>query len=210
MIEGLIAKKIGMTQIFAEDGSVRPVTVLEAGPCTVTQVKIEAKEGYNAVQLGFKEAKRLNNPEKGHLKDRGQFEHLREFVVSDVTGIEPGKKVDVSLFVAGDLVDVIGVSKGKGFQGGVRRHHFKGGPKTHGQSDRHRAPGAVGSTTSPGRVWKGLRMAGHMGNDRVTVKNLKVIKADVERNLLLVRGAVPGVKNGLVLIRKSRKGKKGS
>src|SRR4030042_1520690 len=207
MIEGLICRKVGMTQLFQDDGEV-VVTAIEAGPCFVIQVKTEAKDGYNAVQLGFGEAKLLNSPEKGHLKEIGQFKHLREFSVDDVNSVQAGQKIDVDMFKPGDLLDVTGISKGKGFAGVVKRHHFAGGPKTHGQSDRHRAPGSIGATTSPGRVWKGLRMAGHMGGERVTVRGLKVIKADPERNLLLVKGAIPGNKNGLLMIRKSVKGKK--
>jgi large subunit ribosomal protein L3 len=169
----------------------------------VTQVKTTAKERYTAAQLGFGEAKRLSSPQRGHLKGLGQFKYLREFRVVDSEGIKVGDKVDVSLFKPGDLVDITGVSKGKGFAGVVKRHHFAGGPKTHGQSDRHRAPGAIGATTSPGRVLKGMRMAGHMGNSRVTARHLEVYEADPARNLLLVRGAVPGAKNGLLVIKKS-------
>src|SRR4030043_1852494 len=165
MIQGLIGRKIGMTQLFQDDGEV-VVTAIEAGPCFVTQVKNEAKDGYNAVQLGFSEAKRLNSPQKGHLKGTGQFKFLREFNVEDTKSVEVGQKVDVDMFKPGDLLDVTGISKGKGFAGVVKRHHFAGGPKTHGQSDRHRAPGSIGATTSPGRVFKGLRMAGHMGDRR--------------------------------------------
>lgn len=207
MIQGIIGKKIGMTQIFGDDGKAEAVTAIQAGPCTVAQLKSAAKEGYDAVQLGFGEAKRLKSPERGHLKGAGQLRYLREFRVEDIGELAVGQKVDVSLFQAGDLVDITGVSKGKGFAGVIKRHHFAGGPKTHGQSDRHRAPGSIGATTSPGRVFKGLRMAGHMGNVRVTVRNLKVIQADPARNLLLVRGAVPGAKNGLLLIKKSQRGK---
>jgi len=203
MVEGIIGRKIGMTQVFGEDGRVEQVTAIEAGPCFITQIKRVAKEGYDAVQLGFGEAKRLNQPQKGHLKQVGMLKHLREFKVSDIESIEIGHKVDVSIFQAGDVVDVSGISKGKGFAGVVKRHHFGGGPKTHGQSDRHRAPGSIGATTTPGRVLKGMRMAGHMGNERVTVRRLKVVAADPERNLLLVQGAVPGARNGLVTIRKS-------
>jgi len=194
-----------MTQVFGEDGRIEPVTAIEAGPCFVTQIKRREKEGYDAVQLGFGPAKRLNSPEKGHLKKVGLLKHLREFEASDIDSIEVGQKVDVSMFKPGDLVDVTGISKGRGFTGVVKRHHFGGGPKTHGQSDRHRAPGSIGSTTTPGRVFKGLRMAGHKGNERVTVRHLKVVQADADRNLLLVRGAVPGARNGLVIIRKSTK-----
>ncbi len=204
MFSGLIGRKIGMTQVFTEDGAVEAVTAIEAGPCTVTQIKSVGKEGYNAVQLGFCEAKRLNSPERGHLGKLGLFKHLREFSVEDTSDIELGHRVDVSLFQPGDLVDVVGTSKGRGFAGTVKRHHFAGGPKTHGQSDRHRAPGSVGAGTDPGRVLKGQRMAGHMGNRRVTVKRIEVVKADPDRNLLLVKGAVPGARNGLLEIRKSR------
>jgi large subunit ribosomal protein L3 len=192
-----------MTQVFGQDGRVDSVTAIEAGPCFVIQIKRVQKEGYDAVQLGFGEAKRLNQPLKGHLKKLGMLKHLREFKTSDIESIEIGHKVDVSIFKAGDVVDVSGISKGKGFAGVVKRYHFGGGPKTHGQSDRHRAPGSIGAGTTPGRVLKGQRMAGHMGNERVTVRKLKVIEADPERNLLLVRGAVPGARNGLVTIRKS-------
>jgi len=203
MIQGIIGRKLGMTQVFGGDGRAEVVTAIEAGPCAVIQVKTRDKEGYNAVQLGFGEAKRLNSPQKGHLKEMGQFRYLREFRVDDNEAIEVGHKIDVSLFEAGDIVDITGVSKGKGFAGVVKRHHFAGGPKTHGQSDRHRHPGSIGATTSPGRVLKGTRMAGHMGNEQVTVRHLEVFEADPARNLLLVKGAVPGAKNGLLLIKKS-------
>jgi large subunit ribosomal protein L3 len=159
------------------------------------------------VQLGFGEAKRLNSPQKGHLKEIGQFKHLREFSVEDVNSVQVGQKVDVDMFKPGDLLDVTGISKGKGFAGVVKRHHFAGGPKTHGQSDRHRAPGSIGATTSPGRVLKGTRMAGHMGDRRVTERNLKVLDVDSARHLLLVKGAVPGSKKGLLLIKKAGEGK---
>ncbi|MBM4446411.1 MAG: 50S ribosomal protein L3 [Chloroflexi bacterium] len=202
MIQGTIGRKIGMTQLFQDDGEV-VVTAIEVGPCFVTQVKTEANDGYNAVQLGFGEAKRLNSPQKGHLKEIGQFKHLREFSVEDVNSVQVGQKVDVDMFKPGDLLDVTGISKGKGFAGVVKRHHFAGGPKTHGQSDRHRAPGSIGATTSPGRVLKGTRMAGHMGDRRVTERNLKVLDVDLARHLLLVRGAVPGSKKGLLLIKKA-------
>ena len=206
MIQGMIGRKIGMIQLFRDDGEV-VVTAIEVGPCFVTQVKSEAKDGYNAVQLGFGEAKRLNSPQKGHLKEIGQFKHLREFSVEDVNSVQVGQKVDVDMFKPGDLLDVTGISKGKGFAGVVKRHHFAGGPKTHGQSDRHRAPGSIGATTSPGRVLKGTRMAGHMGDRRVTERNLKVLDVDSARHLLLVKGAVPGSKKGLLLIKKAGEGK---
>ncbi len=203
MIEGIIGKKLGMTQIFRDNGKAEAVTAIEAGPCSVIQVKTRDKEGYNAVQLGFGEAKRLNSPQRGHLKGLGQFKYLREFRVADSEAIKAGERIDVSLFKAGDLVDITGVSKGKGFAGVVKRHHFAGGPKTHGQSDRHRHPGSIGAGTSPGRVFKGMRMAGHMGDGRTTVSHLEVFEADPARNLLLVKGAVPGGRNGLLLIEKS-------
>ncbi len=202
MTQGMIGRKIGMTQLFREDSEV-VVTAIEAGPCFVTQVKTEAKDGYSAVQLGFGETKRLNSPQKGHLKDVGQLRYLREFDVEDAKSVQVGQRIDVDMFKTGDLIDVIGVSKGKGFAGVVKRHHFAGGPKTHGQSDRHRAPGSIGATTSPGRVLKGTRMAGRMGNRRVTARNLKVIDVDLARHLLLVKGAVPGAKKGLLLIKKA-------
>ena len=206
MIKGMIGRKIGMTQLFHDDGEV-VVTAIEVGPCFVIQVKNEAKDGYNAVQLGFGEAKVLNSPKKGHVKEIGQFKHLREFQVDDVNSVQVGQKFDADMFKPGDLLNVIGISKGKGFAGVVKRYHFAGGPKTHGQSDRHRARGSVGATTSPGRVFKGTRMAGHMGDRRVTQRNLKVLNVDLARHLLLVRGAVPGAKKGLLLIKKAGEGK---
>ena len=202
MIQGMIGRKIGMTQLFQDSREV-VVTAIEAGPCFVTQVKTAAKDGYNAVQLGFGETRRLNSPQKGHLESVGQLRYLREFRVEEVESVHVGQKIAVDMFNSGDLIHVTGISKGKGFAGGVKRHHFAGGPKTHGQSDRHRAPGSIGAGTSPGRVWKGTRMAGHMGSRRATVRNLKVIDVDSSRNLLLVEGAVPGFNTGLLLIRKS-------
>ncbi len=204
MIQGIIGRKLGMTQIFRDNGEVGAVTAIEAGPCVVIQVRTAAKEGYNAVQLGFGEAKQLKSPQRGHLKELGQFRYLREFRVDDAEAVKVGDRVDVSLFKEGDKVDVTGLSKSKGFAGVVKRYHFAGGPKTHGQSDRHRHPGSIGATTSPGRVFKGMRMAGRMGGERITMRHLEVFQADPDRNLLLVKGAVPGNKNGLLLIRKSR------
>jgi len=204
---GIIGKKLGMSQVFLDDGTAEAVTAIEAGPCTVVQLKTSAKEGYDAAQLGFGEAKQQKSSRRDSQMTQKQFKHLREFRLDDTEGIEAGQQVDVSLFQPGDLINVTGVSKGKGFAGVVKRHHFSGGPKTHGQSDRHRAPGSVGAGSTPGRVWKGLRMAGHMGNRQVTAINLEVFQADPARNLLLVRGAVPGGKNGLLLIRKSARGK---
>lgn len=206
MVTGILGKKVGTTQVFVEGGKVVPVTAIEAGPCVVTQIKSSEKEGYNAVQIGFGETKRLNKPEKGHLEKVGAYKHLREFRMSELAGVEIGQKVTVEMFQAGEKVDVVGTSKGRGFAGGVKRHGFQGGPKTHGQKDRHRAPGSIGGGTSPGKVWKGLRMAGHMGDERVTVRNLKVVQTNPDRNLILVEGAVPGARNGLVMIRKTKGG----
>ncbi len=205
MIAGIIGRKLGMTQIFRGSGEAEAVTAIEAGPCSVVQIKTVAKEGYNAVQLGFGEVKRLKFPQRGHLRGLGNFKHLREFGVDDIGDLQV--KLDVSVFKEGDLVDVTGISKGKGFSGVVKRHGFAGGPKTHGQSDRHRHPGSIGATTSPGRVIKGKSMAGHMGNRRVTVRKLEVLKTDTESNLMLIKGAVPGAKNGLLLIARSARGR---
>ena len=267
MLSGLLGRKVGMTQVFGPNGTVIPVTVIEAGPCVVTQIKTTAHDGYDAVQIGFEQArlKHITRPQLGHLghslpllkaqrkrlqtyqqeqrgkktaeegtesettsgekKDKqiekllkvsqnrqrrpgpelGPFKVLREVSLQDgnsLDGIELGAKVDASLFTAGESVDIVGTSKGKGFQGGVKRHGFSGGPKTHGQSDRTRAPGSIGSGTTPGRVLKGTRMAGHMGNARVTAKKLQVIQADPERNLLLVKGSVPGANGSLLVIKK--------
>jgi large subunit ribosomal protein L3 len=208
MLKGLIGKKIGMTQIFDENGAAVPVTIIEAGPCFVTQVRTPSNEGYSSVQLGFDEVKpkRLSGGELGHLKKSNTppLRFLREFVVKD-PGVTVGDQVKVDLFAAGDSVDVVGTSKGKGFAGAVKRYHFRGGPATHGQSDRERAPGSRGSGTTPGRVYKGAKGAGHMGNDRVTAQNLKVVLVDVERNLIGVRGAIPGSRNGLVMVKEARK-----
>lgn len=198
---GILGKKIGMTQLYTEDREI-VVTAVEAGPCCVVQVKTVDKDNYNALQLGFGEKKRVNKPEKGHLKNNGQFKYLRELRLDDVKGFHPGQKIDVSIFKAGDIVKIEGTSKGKGFAGGVKRYHFHGGPKTHGQSDRHRAPGSVGSTTTPGRVFKGLHMAGHLGAAKVTVRNLEVVEVDTARNTLLLKGAVPGARGGLLIIEK--------
>ena len=202
MVDCLIGTKLGMTQVFKPNGKPVAVTAIEAGPCMVTQVKTSAKEGYNAIQLGFGTARRLNAAEKGHLKDLGMLKHLREFRVADSPDAKIGDKVDVNILKAGDRVTVTGISKGKGFAGVVKRHHFRGGPKTHGQSDRQRAPGAIGSTTSPGRVYKGLRMAGHLGNARVTSRNLDVIQVDASRNLILLHGSAPGAPGEVITIRK--------
>jgi large subunit ribosomal protein L3 len=265
MLNALLGRKVGMTQVFGPNGTVVPVTIIEAGPVFVTQVKTAARDGYEAVQIGFENrtTKNVTRPELGHLghslpllkaqrkalqthqqenaaegeqkasadgdeekKDTkqiqkllkvqanrqrrpgpelGPFRVLREVGLQegiDTEGVSLGSQFDVSLFSDGESVDIIGTSKGKGFQGGVKRHGFRGGPKTHGQSDRHRAPGSIGSGTTPGRVLKGTRMAGHMGNARVTAKKLQVIQADPERNLLVVKGSVPGANGGLLMIKK--------
>jgi len=272
MLNGLLGRKVGMTQVFGPDGTAIPVTVIEAGPCIITQIKTTARDGYEAVQIGFEQAKlkSTTRPELGHLghslpllkaqrkrlqayqqeqrskksksetaeeesqkgtaasgdkKDKqiqkllrvqqnrqrrpgpelGPFKILREVGLQEgatLENLELGSQFDASLFAVGESVDIVGTSKGKGFQGGVKRHGFRGGPKTHGQSDRTRAPGSIGSGTTPGRVLKGTRMAGHMGNERVTVKKLQVIQADPERNLLVVKGSVPGANGGLLMIKK--------
>ena len=204
-IQGLLGRKLGMTQVFDETGVMHAVTIVEAGPVVVTQVKTEVKEGYRAVQVGFGESKKLTKPQRGHLKKLGDFRLLREFAVEGDGDYNLGDKIGLELFEVGDMVDVTGVSRGRGFAGGVRRWHFSGGPKTHGQSDRHRAPGSIGSGTTPGRVYKGLKMATHMGNARVTAKNLRVIAKDEGKGLLLIAGTVPGASNAVVRVRRAKK-----
>jgi large subunit ribosomal protein L3 len=208
MLKGLIGKKIGMTQIFDENGSAHAVTIIEAGPCYVTQVRNPESDGYSAVQLGFGEVnpKRLTGGQLGHLKSHElpPLRFLREFRIK-TPDINIGDSVKVDVFSAGEHVDVIGTSKGKGFAGAIKRYHFKGGKATHGQSDRARAPGSNGSGTTPGRVYRGSRRPGHMGDDRVTAQNLKIILVDAERNLIAVNGAVPGPRGGLVMIKEARK-----
>lgn len=232
MVKGIIGKKIGMTQVFEDDGSVVPVTVIQAGPCWVTQIKSEDTDGYTAIQMGFEEVaadvenanarerkieRRLTKPERGHLglletdeshPVRKSFEtpvpalrYLREFEIQTTDEIETGQKITVEIFREGDHVDVVGTSKGKGFAGTIKRHGFRRQPKTHGQSDRERAPGSIGATSTPGRVMKGMRMAGRMGGNRVTSQNLEVVVVDPENNLLAVKGSVPGAKGGLVTVR---------
>jgi large subunit ribosomal protein L3 len=208
MFPGIIGKKIGMTQLFQESGETVAVTAIQAGPSVVTQVKSRDRDGYDAIQVGFIENKvkqsQLSSPEKGHLRGLENVRYLREFRTDDISSVKRGDKVDVGFLKHGDLINVIGLSKGRGFAGVVKRHHFAGGPKTHGQTDRHRGPGSIGATTFPGRVLKGKRMAGHMGNKRVTARNLEVMQVDPERNLLLVKGAVPGADGGLLVIEKVR------
>ena len=207
MVTGLIGKKVGMTQLFKEDGVVQPTTVLKAGPCVVAQVKTVEKDGYEAVQLGLVEPGRTqaNKPTEGHFKKAGvPAARVRREVKVKPGGdpVKPGDEVNVTIFADGERVDVIGTSRGKGFQGVVKRHHFAGGVASHG-SMFHRRPGSIGASSYPSRVIKGMRMPGHMGADRVTVQNLRVIRVDVENNLLLVEGAVPGGPNSVVVIRKA-------
>jgi large subunit ribosomal protein L3 len=206
MIQAMVGKKLGMTQVFDESGVVYPATVIECGPNVVTQIKTDEKDGYEAVQLGFGLDKRLNRPEQGHRKASGfQSRDLREVKADSYDDLEVGQVFKADVFKPGQLVDVTGISKGRGFQGGVKRHGFAGGPKTHGQSDRLRAPGSIGSSATPGRVFKGTRMAGRMGTDRVTVLSLEVLRVDPERNLLVVKGSVPGHNDSLVVVRNAVK-----
>lgn len=196
-----------MTRIFEDDGSVVPVSVIEATPNTVTRLRDAEKDGYVAVQLGAGVARRATKPVAGQFKHLDKAlqrpKHVREIRLDATDGYEAGQQVAVDLFTAGELVDVTGVSKGHGFTGVIARHNFKRGPKTHG-SDHHRAPGSIGAGTYPGRVWLGTKMAGHMGNEQVTVKKLRVVRVDPERNLILVKGAVPGARNGVLLVRKAK------
>ena len=209
MIVGILGRKLGMTQVFEEGGIATGVTVIEAGPCVVTQVKTEETDGYYGVQLGWGETedRKLTQPERGHLRKKKLplVRHLGEVPVAEGDAPKLGDRIDVSMFASGDIIDVIGVSKGKGFAGVMKRHNFKGGPRTHGQSDRARAPGSIGPGSTPGRVFKGTKMAGRMGNDRVSVQNLRVVSVDTERNLLMVKGAVPGPTKGSLIIRKAVK-----
>jgi large subunit ribosomal protein L3 len=210
-MKGILGKKVGMTQVFNKRGEAIPVTVIEAGPCFVAQIKTVEQDGYTAVQLGFEETKpkHLTQPQLKHLQKSNlpALRHLREVRVADdeLASFEEGQKLTVDIFEEGELVDVTGTSKGRGFAGVVKRYGFRGGPKTHGQSDRLRAPGSIGACTTPGRVFKGKRMPGRMGGERVTTQSLQVVLVDPERNLLALKGAVPGSKNGLLLIREARK-----
>ena len=210
-MKGILGKKVGMTQVFDESGEAIPVTVIEAGPCFVTQKKTVEQDGYAAIQLGFKEvkAKRLTQPQRGHLRKNNlpPLRYLREIRMSEggLEDYEEGQKISIGIFEVGEMVDVIGISKGRGFAGVVKRHGFRGGPKTRGQSDRQRAPGSIGQGTTPGRVYKGKRMPGRMGNQRVSAQSLQVVLVDPQRNLLAVKGSVPGARNGLLLIKEARK-----
>ena len=202
MLQGFLGTKIGMTQIFREDGKVVPVTVIQAGPCVVTQVKTMETDGYEAVQLGFGDVKRRNKPQAGHLKNSKLSRYLREVTTDDTNEFTVGQSIGVDIFESGEKVDVIGTSKGRGFAGVMKRWNFGGGPRTHGQSDRSRAPGSIGGGTTPGKVYKGMKMGGHMGNRRITVKGLEIIEIDTERNLLMVKGGIPGAPNSLIQIRR--------
>ncbi len=210
-MKGIIGKKVGMTQYIKEDGEVVPVTVIEAGPCYVTQIRTPERDGYSAVQLGFEELNprsngdsRLNKPRQGHLQRNGMtlpdLRVLREFRMNGNVELSEGDVVMCDVFDEGDRVDVIGTSKGRGFAGTVKRHNFNRAPKTHGQSDRERAPGSIGQSANPSRVLKGTRMGGRMGNDRVTIKNLEIVLVDAEKSLLAVRGSVPGARGGVVIV----------
>jgi large subunit ribosomal protein L3 len=211
MIQGILGKKLGMTQVFSMDGRRIPVTVVEAGPCVVLQKKTSAVDGYNAIQVGFgpRKAHRTNQPEMGHFKKagKGAFNHLREFRVENVDEFNVGDEISCDVFAAGDIIDVVGTSKGKGFQGVIKRWNFSGGRASHG-SKFHRGPGSIGCSAWPARVFKGKKMAGQMGNAQVTTQNLVVVDVRPEENLILVKGAIPGPKNGLVTIRKGVKAKK--
>ena len=205
MLSGLIGRKIGMTHLFGAESQVVPITVLEVGPCVVTQVRTAARDKYDAVQIGFGRAKALNQPARGHLKASGaQVKHLREFQADEGSEFHVGQTLSVTQFQEGDLVDVTSTTKGRGFQGVMKRHGFAGGKRSHGQKDRDRAPGSIGAGTYPGRVVKGKRMPGHMGNRRVTARKLRVEKVDGERNLLMVRGAVPGARSTLITVSYTR------
>ncbi len=210
-MKGMIGKKVGMTQVFDQQGTVIPVTVIQAGPCYVTQVRNTERDGYVSVQLGYGETKprKLTKGQLGHLQkaDLPALRHLREFRLSDDASIavEEGQEIKVDVFEQGELVDVIGTSKGRGHAGTIKRHGFSRGPKTHGQSDRMRSPGSIGMCATPARVLKGKKMAGRMGNDRVTVQNLPLVVVDAENDLIAVKGSVPGAKGSIVMIKPARK-----
>jgi large subunit ribosomal protein L3 len=207
--KGILGRKLGMTQVFDEANRIVPVTVIEAGPCRVVQLKTPERDGYSAVQLSFGDTKasRLTKPELGHLKaaDAGPAQYLAELRVTDLSGFELGQVLKADVFAAGERVDVTGISKGHGFAGVMKRHNFQGQGAAHGNHKKHRAPGAIGACATPARVFKGMRMAGQYGNTRVTTLNLEVVEGDAERNLLLVKGAVPGPAGGLVFVRNAVK-----
>ena len=200
---GLIGRKVGMTQVFQDDGTMVAVSVLAIEPNTVTKLRTSERDGYTAVQIGTEVSKKLNKPETGQLKDLPKVATIREFRVDSVADVTVGQTFSLSdLFADGDLVDVTGISKGKGFAGHITRHNFHRGPQTHG-SDHHRAPGSIGPGTTPGRVYRGLKMSGHMGSERVTIKKVRVVRTDPDRNLLLVKGSLPGARGGLITVKKA-------
>ncbi len=203
MAIGIIGKKIGMTSIFVEDGTSVPVSVVEIQPNTVTALRTVERDGYSAVQLGAGTARKLTKPRQGQLKGLPPVKHNREFRLDDISEYEVGQTLDVSLFADGEIVDVSGVSKGKGFSGTIKRHHFRRGPETHG-SDSHRQPGSVGAGTYPGKVFKGTGMAGRMGSDTVTLKKMTIVRTDAKRNLPFIKGALPGARNGMIIVRKAK------
>ena len=203
MTIGLIGRKVGMTQVFQEDGTMVAVSVLSIEPNVVTRLRTPDRDGYTAVQIGTEVSKKLNKPDTGQLKDLPKVATIREFRMESVDDLTVGQTIALAdMFTAGDLVDVTGISKGKGFAGHIKRHNFHRGPTTHG-SDHHRAPGSIGPGTTPGRVYRGLKMAGHMGDERVTIKKVRVVRADLDRNLLLVKGSLPGARGGLILVKKA-------
>ena len=205
-LNALLGKKIGTTRHFHEDGRADCVTAIELGPCAITQIKGQESEGYNSVQIGYGSAKNLNKAQNGHLKKSEKtFKFLKEIRDIETSELEVGQQFDLSIFEVGSKLDITGITKGRGFAGGVKRHGFKGGPKTHGQSDRHRAPGSIGAGSTPGRVLKGMKMAGHMGSIKVTIKNLEILSLDQENNVLMVKGAVPGSTGTLLYAKKSKK-----
>jgi large subunit ribosomal protein L3 len=208
MIQGLLGTKLRMSRMVSGSGAVVGATLVSAGPCYVTQIKTTDRDGYDAVQIGYEESKKLNKPEIGHLKGVPKVKHLREVKADDGAELSVGQTFDVSLFAVGDIVDVTATSKGRGFAGVMKRHGFHGGPKTHGQSDRWRAAGSSGAGTTPGRVLKGTRMAGRMGGERVTVKNIEIVAIDTERNLLALKGGLPGPAGSLVQISKTKRGRR--
>lgn len=212
--KGILGEKLGMTQVFDEQSRVIPVTVIKAGPCRVTQVKTSDKDGYSAIQIAFDDVaeRNLTKPELGHLKKAGvtPMRRLEEIRLSDVTGYEVGQEIKADIFQKGERADVVGISKGKGFAGVMKRHGFKGLSASHGTERKHRSPGAIGACATPSRVFRGMRMPGHMGHERVTLLNLEVVDADPERNLLLIRGAVPGANGSIVMVRSSVRGGRAS
>ena len=213
-IQAILGRKLGTTSMVRQTGDIDCVTAIVAGPCTITQFKTKDNDGYSAVQIGFEEAKTANKPMSGHLSASGnKFKHLAEVRGPNSQSVEPetenqlniGQVIDVNSFSVGDRIDVTGYSKGRGFSGGIKRHGFHGGPKTHGQSDRHRAPGSIGAGSTPGKVIKGMKMAGHYGDEKVTVQNLEVVQTDNNRNLIFVKGAIPGARNSIIYLRRSIK-----